>query len=466
MATLTNAIETASYTLTGSSWLDEFGNGALFADGDNIFISGPSALTFSPDPTGLANPEINALLFGPAATSVTIGGGSVQITDSIVSFNGSGVNMTMTSELGFGGTGSLSLGGTVALDITADITESGTISVGGFLRTRFENPADVLFTANGAELEVRGAMTGGVSTVAGLSEVSIEVDLGGSITSFNAIQSSAGVTNIDNAGTITGLITLEDGDDVLLNRGTITGVVDMGDGDNDVSMTSNAVITGDLSFGSGADILLLNHNTQISGAVDFGGGIDTVTTSGFGPGSITVGGPIRMGAGDDSFSGTASNKGFQIDGGADDDTIVGSFAGDRIAGGSGTNTLSGNSGTDTFVFNVTSGSTTINDYTANETIEIRGLMGADYYVQLISALELDLSDMAGTARGNATRQAVALEVTQDGGDAVLEFASGIGFSLSARDAFAFSIRLKNFNATSFDPDMLSFVTSETALDFV
>jgi len=115
------------------------------------------------------------------------------------------------------------------------------------------------------------------------------------------VTGDANINLLTNAstGTITGDVTLNDGDDGVWNLGTISGTLDLGNDDD--WLTNSGVITGDILFGDGIDVLD-NTGGTITGNVDFGAGDDVLDTAKMG--SVT--GRFFMGAGNDTVNNTGS----------------------------------------------------------------------------------------------------------------------------------------------------------------
>ncbi|MCF6221518.1 MAG: hypothetical protein L3J65_10440, partial [Robiginitomaculum sp.] len=129
-------------------------------------------------------------------------------------------------------------------------------------------------------------------------------------------------TNINNTGTITGIILLEFGYDIITNDNLINGDIFMGGG-NDQYNGANGQLIGALFLGDG--------NDQANG-----------------------------GAGSDTFNGGAGSDTFN--GGAGDDSLNGGAGQDFLNGGVGNDMLTGGAGVDMFLIISENGHDTITDF--------------------------------------------------------------------------------------------------------
>ncbi len=131
------------------------------------------------------------------------------------------------------------------------------------------------------------------------------------------------------------------------------------------------------------------------------------------------------GLGDDSLFGEAGDD--MLVGGDGDDMLNGGDGDDVLDAGSGTNSQTGGAGEDTFVFRLASGTHTLTDYEAQDTIRFAGLdalnVGAN--IQFIG----DKGNVGWTGvgqRGNANRLTLELTLEQVGDDvhATLDTSAG------------------------------------------
>jgi Ca2+-binding RTX toxin-like protein len=152
-------------------------------------------------------------------------------------------------------------------------------------------------------------------------------------------------------------------DSFTLDGTTYTGVsyiqVSGGDGDDTINVTS-VDGSGDISAGITGDGGNDTINLNFDGAVSGGDGDDTITLKDAFMGTAwgdagndkiilqgaNVAADIEGGDGDDLIDATASDCGLYLQGGAGNDTILGSEYNDQIDGGGGTNSLVGNGGND------------------------------------------------------------------------------------------------------------------------
>ncbi|HRK43105.1 MAG TPA: calcium-binding protein [Gemmobacter sp.] len=173
---------------------------------------------------------------------------------------------------------------------------------------------------NGAVVVVNsGTISGGVYGInAPFGLGSLELTNSGTVSGPTAILGAAGVDTITNTGTITGVINLREGHDILHNTGRITaGLIDLGLGNDRFTDAATSVINNDSVLGNeGSD--------TISGGL----GDDT----------------LRGGTWHDLLSGGAGND--LLDGGAGADTLQGDDGDDRIYGGDGNDTMLGGAGND------------------------------------------------------------------------------------------------------------------------
>ncbi|MCI4643965.1 MAG: hypothetical protein MRY64_04200, partial [Hyphomonadaceae bacterium] len=174
-------------------------------------------------------------------------------------------------------------------------------------------------------------------------------------------------------------------------RGNLNSVdYDLHGGAGDDELTGNAgddTLAGgagaDLLFGGdGDDIITMDEDdvrTGANGILNIGGqGRDTLVME---AGSRFVtnvfsryGFEVFRGAdGDDRVRGNNRGQTYDLDGGAGDDTLTGSFQEDRLVGGVGDDVLTGDRGDDTFVFDALhAGADTVTDFETGDTVELAG----------------------------------------------------------------------------------------------
>ena len=487
MALLTAQTTSDFYELFNSTvWQSESFPDVFFVNGDSFFLdtvpdpeTGDMDLTFSFNFSNVVLlPFVQDFIFAAGVSNVDFTGTLFMMDGAFTTFTSTGTAINVSQNLGFGTSGSFTVSALVSLTVEGDFENSGRVDVFGGLTMEQDGDIDVVLKGNNAQLRVEGDMTGLVTTDAGVGITRLIVDSGGNLTfdpvdnpSLFVLQASSTNTDsvvVTNSGTITGLVALSAGNDTVTNEsaGVFNGSVSLGSGGN--ALTNRGQITGDVTGGDDIDNITLAHGSRIDGGINLNDGDDNVGTSGFGAGSIIVGGPVFLGGGDDSFAGSFSNVGFDVDGNEGDDTIVGSAAGDRISGGSGTNTVNGGLGIDTFVFNVESGLTTINDFNEFETLEIRGLLTEDFFGRMtIQGDKPETINFGFEGRMNASRQQVDIDVISIGSNTVISISSGLtGYSQTHREDFSLTIGLINFDIEDFELSLLNFVTSETPLAFV
>ena len=156
------------------------------------------------------------------------------------------------------------------------------------------------------------------------------------------------ITNLSDEDLIFADFNPGDADEVLngsgfeiLNLGatTIEGTDDGGVFDFSTTDVNQIALGGTLLIAGDGD----DDVTGVTGLVT----IET-TTGGFST-SNDVG--FDLGAGDDTFTGTAANIDDTVDGGTGDDTIDGGTGNDTLIGGAGADTLNGGIGADQFLVN-------------------------------------------------------------------------------------------------------------------
>ncbi|WP_147125475.1 calcium-binding protein [Shimia ponticola] len=482
MAILSPVAEAASYELYDADtllWLDENLLGQQFSNGDSFFLSAPTNIQFVFNFSPIVFlPNVNDFIVGPSVSRVDFSGTLFYMDGAFTGLSGSGTTFEVAQDIGFGVTGSFTVSALSTLEVLGNFQNSGRVDLFGAMIIGQSADIDVALKGNNAAVRIEGDMTGLVTTDAGSGTTRIIVDSGGELTadpvdniSFFVIDANSIGTDsvvVNNSGTITGLVFLSAGNDTVTNESgaVVNGSVALGGGGN--ALTNRGQITGDVTGGDDVDILVLTHGSNIGGGINLNDGNDSVGTTGFGAGSIIVDGPIFLGDGDDSFAGSFSNVGFDVDGNAGDDTITGSQSADRLSGGTGTNTLSGLGGGDTFVFNVESGSTKITDFSTLETIEIRGLVTEDFVGRMtVDTGKADTLFFGFEGRMTAARQLVEVAVSEMGDDTILHITSGLnGYSQTHRADFDLTITLEDFDIGDFELGMLDFVTSEFPMPFV
>lgn len=132
--------------------------------------------------------------------------------------------------------------------------------------------------------------------------------------------------------------------DVLTIQGDATA--------NTITDNSTLSVTGMIDMGSGYDVVTLNGT--VTGNIALGGGADTLTLNGHYTGNITAGKgddvvDLSQGTSTDVRA-TLGNGDDVYLGGAGDETILGSGGNDTISGGAGRDIIVGGKGADVFVF--------------------------------------------------------------------------------------------------------------------
>jgi len=185
---------------------------------------------------------------------------------------------------------------TINADQTGTIASSSTLSSNGGNAIRFQGTSGS-FTNT-------GTVTGNISSSA--------------VSKVQTITNSTG-------GTITGDITLDDGDDVVnLNGGTITGAISLGAA-NDTFTYANAAsatgLVGTIDFGSGTNILNVNESMTTGGAITTTVGNTTAATVATGK-TFTVAHDVDLADGTFTNNGTVTiNAGKSV--AADADIVSG-----------------------------------------------------------------------------------------------------------------------------------------------
>ncbi|MCI4643599.1 MAG: M10 family metallopeptidase C-terminal domain-containing protein [Hyphomonadaceae bacterium] len=215
------------------------------------------------------------------------------------------------------------------------------------------------------------------------------IDLGGA--GFDTLVLEAGARLVTNGLGVFGFEAFRGAELNDRVRGNLAAVdYDLDGGAGDDELTGNdgndRLVGGagaDLLFGgAGDDIIIMDGNdarTGANGILNIGGqGRDTLVME---AGSQFVtnvfsryGFEVFRGAdGDDRVRGNNRGQAYDLDGGAGDDTLTGSFQDDRLVGGLGDDVLTGDRGDDTFVFDALhAGSDTVTDFTAGDTVELSG----------------------------------------------------------------------------------------------
>lgn len=161
-------------------------------------------------------------------------------------------------------------------------------------------------------------------------------------TGNDAVVNSAGAT-------LTGNVILGDGNNGVINAGTLTGSVTTGSGDDAYSLALTGTHIGDANLGNGTNTATIIG--VLSGDLATGSGDDTVIVASTG----SVGDDINMGEGTNTatIAGLVSDR---LDGGEGNDTVTitatGTVGGDvRLNGGDNTLTVAGTVGDDVFTGN-------------------------------------------------------------------------------------------------------------------
>ena len=199
-------------------------------------------------------------------------------------------------------------------------------------------------------------------------------------TYYNASAATAALT-IENSGDWLGRLGLSPGNDTVTNTGTITGGVSLGNGNNMLD-SRNGFIGGDVTAGNGIDTILLGAgDTTIVGGgggdtIDGGAGFDIVSY-----GSGTSGVSVNL------LNGTASRGDAQGDRLSNIEGVYGTLYRDVLSGDDGNNTingvlgadtLSGNGGNDTIIMWGGGGKSVIGGGTGNDLIQLVSLDSATY----------------------------------------------------------------------------------------
>jgi len=251
---------------------------------------------------------------------------------SVTGTSGSGIGADISNAIA---TGDLSIttsgavgGSTQGIDATQSglgaltINAASATGTSGYgLRGTIDNTAstsDLRITATGA---VHGGTDGIRAQHAGAGGTFVIIAPDAAIT--------GGTTAIDTS------IGTNDGTDTLTNEGTVTGIVKMGDGTNVINNELRGAIIGDLTTGTGDDTFT-NEGT-LTGDVDLGNGANVVNNKTGG----TIAGDLITGTGNDTFANDGTFTG-NVDLGEGNNvasnTSHNSFTGDFVTG-SGNDTL-------------------------------------------------------------------------------------------------------------------------------
>jgi hypothetical protein len=285
---------------------------------------------------------------------LTVNGGDFVVDQTLIA----------SSDIVVGGNGTLDINA----GTTGDVTNAGSTTVDAQLTGGLANTgtADINATVTGNVTNEGNGTTDGVITLAG--------SVGGTFTQ------TTGLTTVDGASSITGLVTINDGDFIVDQTLVATGNVEINNGLLDI----NAQLTGDVTNDSGmvnVDSTLAGNLVNTNGTVDINDTVDgTVDNSGTltlagtiddvfvqtGTGSTTVDGNSNIN-GDMSVEGTST---FSIEDGfslmvADNSIAATPFAAFSnqsltLGAGSSLSTSPANLGS----FNLSSGLTTLGDGSA------------------------------------------------------------------------------------------------------
>ena len=182
----------------------------------------------------------------------------------------------------------------------------------------------------------------------------------GHIAADTAVSCGAAIDTLINgkAGVLSGLVSLNGGNDNVTNAGEIYGSIDLGEGND--NLVNAGEIHGDVRDailvigGEGPPLVsgndrLLNTGT-IHGTVSLEAGNDKVTSSGW------IFGDVFLGTGNDAFELSGGHLVGTAFGGGGDDTLTGSIDDDILAGGNGDDTMNGKAGEDTASYSDSNGS--------------------------------------------------------------------------------------------------------------
>ncbi|MDQ8203441.1 hypothetical protein [Pelagicoccus sp. SDUM812003] len=305
-------------------------------DGSDLFDNTGGNITGNVD-MGAGDDSLYGEKLGTISGTVTLGAGDdfFYLTGSSLA-NAAQVQGGSQNE---GGADTLSLGGSVNSILAMNLMQ-------GFEKVEV---TESIWTLIGAQSFEQG----------------LEIKQSGQVANWGqltaAITGDENINLLSNAvnGTITGAVSLGDGNDGVWNLGTLSGGLDLGSGDD--WLVTPGTIEGDVTFGSGSDTLDITNGT-IEGLVDFGEGDDSITAADGG----TISGGVFFGAGNDTLT-NAGTATFDVDfgDGADvlqnaEGTIVGDVnfgAGADLVDSSTLGTITGKlslgSGDDTFTNSTT-----------------------------------------------------------------------------------------------------------------
>lgn len=227
---------TNSSTATGAISL---GAGATLLSSDNSFIYG--------DITGDGGAQtihlVNAETLGQAGDALDLGGGD----DSVVV---DGFSLIDADTLD-GGAGTDDIAVNSDSRIASDLLGFETYDV-----------------ATGVAFELNGNVTGGALSLG--SGATLTIDAVGNTLS-NTVDGISGAADVQTvtmtAGTLSGTLGLNDGDDIVnLDGGDISGAIDMGTGDDTVNANGTATLTAPtIDGGTGTDVFHAQQNIAVTG---------------------------------------------------------------------------------------------------------------------------------------------------------------------------------------------------------
>ncbi|MDF2233907.1 calcium-binding protein [Albimonas sp. CAU 1670] len=361
--------------VSGSTEVDIYNDGSIFGnEGVHLAISGPSSrLTNRGTIQGVDASGMRVVHSGTAylSNSGEIGGrsGAELFTGSFKMMNSGLIEAVDQVGILFSGTRlDLTNTGVILGSAAAVRTYAGTLFVDnlGEMRGSVTGGSESDYISNVGSIYGSVSLGGGGNTVlnSGLIEGTVaSAELIDNITNsgeiLGAIDAGAGANNIlttglvlgyiftgadldevTNRGVVGGQVILSGGDDVLRNSGDIESYVDLGDGSN--VFINRGAVAGTVSADDGFDRIV--NRGVIEGDVDVGDSADRIVNSG------VFGGDVNLGAGNDRYvaRGDGSTEG-RVQGGDENDTLIGGALDDDFEGGAGYDMLKGRAGDDVLV---------------------------------------------------------------------------------------------------------------------
>ncbi|MCG5242222.1 beta strand repeat-containing protein [Azospirillum doebereinerae] len=343
------------YGLGGNDSLTGGASGDLLfgGDGDDTIngLDGNDQLLGGNGNDRLYGGDGNDTLDGGAGNNALYGGDGNDVYlvngtgDAVREFAGEGIDEVQTTLAGytlganverlvFVGSGAFSGTGNALDNLIVGGSGNDTLTGG--------DGADTLIGGNGDDRLYFDAADAPVQGGNGFDTAVVQGSLGASLnlaaSSIEQAYGGTGNDTLNGAGALSGLyINGRDGNDVIT-----------GSGFNDTLIGGNGIDT--LVGGDGDDLLYVG---DAASAVNGGAGIDTLYVQANGNLTLDLAATgierVFSGGGNDSVTAAAALVGVEINGGAGDDSLIGSAFNDTLRGDAGDDTLAGGDGNDTLV---------------------------------------------------------------------------------------------------------------------